>query len=60
MEADLKKMMEEIALKKIVRKIPDAEDYKTLIKFRHSENKILMDLDALPADLAKQIDELFQ
>ncbi|MEO5684128.1 MAG: hypothetical protein ABIQ88_15905 [Chitinophagaceae bacterium] len=57
---DLKKTIEEIAFKKILRKYPEASEYKSMIKFSHNGNKASMDLDLLPHDLAQKIEELFK
>jgi hypothetical protein len=60
MKTDLKKIIEEITLKKIMHKFPEASDYQTKIKFSHTEHKASMNLDQLPPGLARQIEEMFE
>ena len=44
MKTDLKKIIEEIALKKIMHKFPEADVYKAKIKFNHTQHKASMNL----------------
>ena len=60
MKSDLKKIIEEIALKKIMHKFPEAGHYTSKIKFNHTEHKASMNLDQLPPALARQIEEMFE
>lgn len=60
MKSDLKKIIEEIALKKIMHKFPEASHYTSKIKFNHTEHKASMNLDQLPPALARQIEEMFE
>lgn len=60
MKSDLKKIIEEIALKKIMHQFPEAGRYTSKIKFNHSAHKASMNLDGLPPALARQIAELFE
>ena len=60
MEIDSKKMIEEIALKKIIHHLPEAIAYQSKIKFLHNGHKASMNLDLLPPALAKQIAEMFE
>ncbi len=60
MKSDLKKIIEKIALKKIMHKFPEAGHYASKIKFNHTEHKASMNLDQLPPALARQIEEMFE
>ena len=60
MKSDLKKIIEEIALKKIMQKLPEAGSYKSKIKFNHTGHRASMNLDQLPPALARQIEEMFE
>jgi hypothetical protein len=60
MIADLKRIIEEITLKKIMHKFPEADAYRSMIKFNHTQNKASMNLDQLPPALARQIEEMFE
>jgi hypothetical protein len=60
METDLKKIIEEIALKKIIHHLPQASAYQSKIKFHHAGHKASMDLDQLPPEMARQIAEMFE
>ena len=60
MKTDLKKIIEEIALKKIMHKFPEVNALKSKIKFNHTEHKASMNLDQLPPALARQIEEMFE
>ena len=60
MKTDLKKTIEEIALKKIMHKFPEVNAYKSKIKFDHTGHKASMNLDQLPPAMARQIEEMFE
>ena len=50
-----KLVIEQVTLKKIMLQYPEAIQYKSLIKFKHTGGKAALDLDLLPAELAKKI-----
>ncbi|HTE10079.1 MAG TPA: hypothetical protein VK645_03900 [Chitinophagaceae bacterium] len=56
---DPQKLIEEIAYKKIFHKYPEAIAYKAMIIFTHTGNKASMNLDLLPLELVKKIEEMF-
>jgi hypothetical protein len=56
---DPQKLIEEIAYKKIFHKYPAAIAYKAMIIFTHTGNKASMNLDLLPLELVKKIEEMF-
>ena len=60
MPEDLKKVIEEIALKKILTKYPEAILYKSMITFSHNGTKASMNLDLLPPELSEKIEEMFK
>ena len=60
MKTDLKKTIEEIALKKIMHKFPEADQYKSKITFNHTGHRAIMNLDHLPPALARQIEDMFE
>ena len=51
--------MEDIAVKMILRKLPDAGNFQQLIKFVYVKKKLSLDLSFLPPLLASQIEEIF-
>lgn len=57
MKPDTKKIIEQIAIKKIERCLPDVNTSR--IKFVHSLHKVKMELDELPSPQAKKIEALF-
>lgn len=57
---DLKTLIEEIALKKIFRNYPEAMEYRLMITFSHVGTRASINLDSLPASLAKKIEALFE
>lgn len=57
MKTDTKKIIEQIAIKKITRNLPDVNIAR--IKFVHSLHKVKMELDELPSPQAKKIEALF-
>ena len=60
MKTDLKRIIEEIALKKIMHRFPEVNVYKSKITFNHSQHGASMNLDQLPHALARQIEEMFE
>ncbi len=52
-------VIENITLKKIMLQYPETITYKSLIRFRHTGNKVTLDLDLLPQELAKKIMVIF-
>lgn len=57
MKTDTKKIIEQIAIKKIVRHFPEVNTSR--IRFVHSLHKVKMDLDELPSPQAKKVEALF-
>ncbi|MEO5592326.1 MAG: hypothetical protein ABIR15_05275 [Chitinophagaceae bacterium] len=57
---DLKTVIEKITLKKIFNKYPEAILYQSMITFSHNGAKASMNLDLLPPELTKKIEEMFE
>jgi hypothetical protein len=54
-----RKMIEEIGIKMILQKIPDASKFVKLIKFVHEGERVSLDLRLLPQETATQIRLIF-